>query len=345
MKRLIPFLFVLLSVTNLFSQSADSLLDVISGQAAKQLANDVFRKNMEIYTTTGKKPIILIQVENIYNSAGQVTDLSKELCTRIAYDFQNELNGTQFSTNNFTITSPYDFTSTRHQIDSVQNYDYTLTGKYTLSGNKLILNMFRLQHIHSNYQLTFKDFKYSDASLKVLKSLDTSKTSDAFQQFIDLQKENTLINNVTLTKNKNDAISIDIQGIGKVYKPLFDIEYNAKIDVKKPVYIYAFFYDPLDSKYPFIWAIENQNIQFRKGIYEDFWSQPIAFFNSGQAAQYSYIKIIASSQKIDIDKYYTRKFIEGYESVILEQDNCQTLLNDLQQLPNIQTVNLVLTFD
>lgn len=337
---------ILLTGISLFSQPENKILDEISEEFSTHLSNVVFRKNNQIYNKTGKKAVILIQVENIYNSNGQITNLSKELSYRVAYDVQKKLNSTQFKVNDFKITSPYDYTNTRSRIDSSQLYDYALVGQYFINNDDITLNRFRLSHIHSDYEVTFPDFVYLLDTVEHVRKYDSVlNSSTALQQLIDLKRDNTLIKDISLTSNQTDIPSVDIQGVGKVYKADYDIEYNLRIDIKTPVYIYAFFYDPLDEDYPFIWAIENQNIQFSKGKYDDFWSLPIAFYDTGKSAPYSYVKIIASTTKIDIDKYYTKKFLDGYEAVILEKDNCEQLISHINQFPEIQTFNLILTFD
>jgi len=346
MKKPLSLFIVLFSFSiSIFAQPANRILDEISQEFATHLADVVFKKNRKIYTVAGQKPQVLIQVENIYNSKGQITELSQELSYRVAYDFQNYLNSTQFSTNHFTVTSPYDYASTRGRIDSTQNFDYTLVGQYVVNDDDIVLNRFRLCHIHSDFELTFPDFIYILDTAEHVRKYDTVLNSaTALQQLIDLKRDNILIKNISLTNNQTDVLSVDIQGVGQVYNVDYDLEYNLRLNLKKNSYIYAFFYDPLDEDYPYIWAIENQNVEFRKGNYDDFWSSPIAFYQTGQAAPYSYVKIIASSEKIDISKYYTKKFIDGYESVILENDNCELLLRKLTQIQDIQTANLVLTF-
>ncbi|MBN2663746.1 MAG: hypothetical protein JXR68_08865 [Bacteroidales bacterium] len=346
MRRSIFFIATLFISVSIFAQPAKRILDEISAEFSVHLSNEVFKKNVKIYNTAGKKPLILFQVENIYNSNGQITELSKELSYRLAYDLQAKLNSTAFSTNDYTVTSPYDFATTRQRLDSTQMFDYTLVGQYVIGNDEIVLNKFRLCHIHSDFEVTFPDFVYLLDTVEHVRKYDTLlHSASALQQLVDLNKDNVLISEASLSYVQSDVPSVDIQGVGQVYKVEYDKEYNLRLQLKKPVYIYAFFYDPLDENYPFIWAIENQNVKFSKGNYNDFWTQPIAFYQTGQAAPYSYVKVIASSQKIDIDKYYTRKFIDGYEAVILENDNCEILLDHLSKLSDIQTINLILTFE
>lgn len=346
MRKSVFFVAVIFMSVNIFAQSANRILDEISSEFSAHLFDVIYKKNVKIYNTAGKKPLILFQVENIYNSSGQITELSKELSYRLAYDLQTKLNSTPFSTNDYTVTSPYDFATTRQRLDSTQMLDYTLVGQYVIDDDEIILNKFRLSHIHSDFEVTFPDFEYPLDSVEYIKNYDTLLLSvSALQQLIDLKKDNVFVSQASLTYLQSDIPSVDIQGVGQVYKVGYDKEYNLRLQLKKPAYIYAFFYDPLDEDYPFIWAIENQNVKFSKGNYDDFWTQPIAFYSTGKSAPYSYVKIIASSQKIDVNKYYTRKFIDGYNSVILENDNCEILLDELSKLSDIQTINLVLTFE
>lgn len=347
MKKIYPlFLLLLFSSINIFAQKNSEIFDDISYEFSDYLADRILEKGKDIQKNTDDKRTISIQVDYLYNSKGQQTQLSQELGYRIANYLQKELNNVVISRHSFKVNSPYDFDiPTDKKITSTLKQDYTLTGQYVILNNKISFTKFTLTHINSGIIYNFSDKYVFTNNHKILKEYDLKPLQpNFFKQLMDIKKDNTLLKSIHLTTNKNNVKSTIIDGIGQVYETKFDTDYNFTMNLDKDAYIYAFFYDPGDSNNPFIWVIDENNTQYKKGIYEDFLSQNLNFYKTAKSGKYNYVKLIISENKIDIEKYYTKKFIEGDESVIIENTECEQLINNLSSLNNIQTQTIILTF-
>ncbi len=346
MKKFLIIAFSIFIFQPLSAQPQNKILDEISKEFSTHLTKTIFEKRKKIYRKAGEKNFTNILVENIYNSNGQITQLSEKMSPKIAFDIQDDLNNTDFQNTNYKITSPYDYIKTKQKIDSIDNYDYSLIGQYYFDEDDIVFTKFKLCHIKTDFEITFPDFVYLLDTPEFVKKFDTlPKKADYYQKFIELFKDNIFIKEAVLTKENIKVNSNHIERIGQVYKVDYDVAYNIKLNLKEPAYIYSFFYDPIDQKHDFIWYIDNNNIKFQAEKYHNFWNAPIAFSNSGNSAQYCYLKIIATSKKINIKNFYTKKYINGYKSVIIDRDNSKKLIDKLNNLDNVQTINLVITFN
>ncbi|MBN2894061.1 MAG: hypothetical protein JXL97_19480 [Bacteroidales bacterium] len=331
---------------NLFSQEQSKVLDEISSEFSNFFANEILIKNKDIKKACNNKDTVLIHVNFLYNSNGEQTNLSKELGYRITKYLQKDLNNVILRQVFYKLSSPYDIEMpTNEEIEKTKQNDYTLTGEYSLNKSGISLSKFTMSHIHSQAEFIFKDYQVKTNSISILEELDGSSiTADPFKNLMEFKKDNVILKSVNLTKNKTEESSTEIDGIGQVYKTKYDVDYNIKLELSKNAYIYALFYDPGDTEHKFLWAIENDNTEFKKGTYEDFFAYNLNFYETVEAGQYSFVKIIISKDKIDIDKYYTKKFIDGYETTIIQADECIQLIDDIKTLSDIQTKTIILTF-
>ncbi len=178
-------------------------------------------------------------------------------------------------------------------------------------------------------------------NINVLREYDR-QSLNYLENFINLKKDNLILKSAYLSENQQVMPSVNIEGVGEVYDVNFDIDYNIKIDLAKDAYVYAFFYDPLDEKYPYLWYLENPNKIIKAGTYNDYLESNVSFYDTGNKGQYSFIKLIVSTEKLNIEKYLTKKYIEGYESVIITLEDCKKLTDEIKVKNNIQTKNLIL---
>ena len=348
MKKAILFLLLILSFTSFFAQQNSQIFDDISFEFSDYLSDEILKIQIEVANNIdgGNTEVISIQVDFLYNQNGQQTELSKELGYRLSNYLEQELNNVSITRHLFKVNSPYDFDlPTDEKIILTKQKDYTLTGQYTILDDKIVFSKFIISHLNSPAVFRFSDKSIVNNSAEMLKKYDTTPLQpNFFKQLMDLKKDNTLLKSINLTKNEIAEKNTYIDGIGKVFEAQYNIDYNFNIELNNDAYIYVFFYDPGDSKNNFIWAITEKNIQYKKGFYKIFLSADMYFTETIKSGKYNFLKIIVSEQKINIEEYYTKKFIDGYETVMLQNQECKQLINDIQTLNNIQTETIILTF-
>ena len=348
MKKTVLIFVLILSSISFFAQQNSQIFDNISCNFSDYLANEILRIQIDIAKKIegGNTETISIQVDYLYNENGQQTELSKELGYRITNYLEQQLNNVSLKRHNFKVNSPYDFDlPTDEKITLTKQKEYTLTGQYTILNDKINFSKFKITHINSGTVFHFEDKPIDCNSFEILKEYDNTPLQPNFyQQLMDIKKDNVILKSAYLTKNENEENHIFLDGIGQVYQTNFDVDYNLKIELNKNAYVYVFFYDPGDSENNFIWFIAEKNILYKKGIYKDFLLYDMNFYETPESSKYNYMKLIISEEKINIEEYYTQKYIDGYESIILQNQECKQLINNIKTLNNIQTETIILTF-
>lgn len=347
MKKTLLFIAILfISNYALKAQTGDILVDSVAEKIAYYFSEEMLINKFDQVLKNSNKQPITIEVEKIYNNNGQVTVLSQKLSATIAHFLSKELNASPFRRTSFIVQSPYDFTNTSQKINNSANFDYALNGTYLLSDNAIVLSQCKLTKIDNAmpFEIAFDENKIPVFDIQKLKYLDKvdNKTS-VFQQFIEFNRNNVYLSDAGLLQNSQKMPLVDF-GNQKAYLADFDVEYNMFINIKQSAHIYAFFYDPDDIENPYLWYIENTDDAFQPNDYINFYDAPFAFTRTNNPNSLTYIKIIATKDKLDINKYLTRKTIIGYESVVVESSNCQKLLTLLYSNISIQTYDLVLSF-
>ena len=346
MKKIGVLVFFTILCIQAYTQDEMVLISGISDQFSLELAKEFDIKRTDISGVVKGKEQVKIQIIKIYNSDGQQTELSKKFGSNISSSLQKYLNSVRYKKIKYLVHSPFDYTlQTGTKINSTKKNDFTLSGQYILKKDYVFFTKFKLKSINSSDEFIFKDITVKHNNFSILKKNDSLLLEPNFlDQFMDLEKENILVKNIELTQKKSIVPSLVIDGIGQVYETKFDTDYNFKIELFHDAYIYAFFYDPEDKEHPFMWYIANPNIKFKAGTYENFLSDEFNFYETPQSNKYNNIKFVFSETKIDIDKFLTKKFIDGYETTLLENDNCNKLFNLLVSKKNIQTKTIILTF-
>lgn len=329
-----------------FGQKNSNLLDQISSDFSDNLSDQILIKNTSIRKTCNKKDNINIHVNFLYNSDGIQTNLSKELGYRLTNYLQKDLNDVIIRQVYYKLCSPYDIDMpTNEEIEKTKKNDFTLTGQYIIGRNNIKFSKFTLSHITSNIEYKFEDFTVEVSNVAPLEKLDNNNLiENPLKNLMEFKKENVLVESINLTKSNLEETSTEIDGIGTVYKTQYNTDYNIKLNLAQNSYIYAFFFDPGDKEHEFLWAIENQNTIFKSGEYINFLEYNLNFYETLESGKYSYIKFIFTKEKIDINKYYTKKFIDNYETTIVEKEQCKQLINDIKKLEDVQTKTIILTF-
>lgn len=322
-----------------FTQNQDLLLDSISEKFSKQLSKEIFKKFSFLNSTTDS---LSINITLLYNQAGEQTQLSKQLGYRIDDYLQNCLNKQIIKKYFYKVSSVYKI---NQNFDQIKKYDYTLTGKYTITNNGISFTKLRMNKTKASRKIVYDDISISVPNVSILNQLNAQALEkDYFESLMNLNRENTIVKSASLVSNQTPVRVTNIDGVGQVYNCTYNTHYNFNVELAEDAYIYAVFYDPGDKQYHFLWAIDNPNIKHRTGVIKNILQDDFYFYPTKQKAVYNYIKIIASKQRIDIDKYYTKKFIDGKESTIIDKKECKKLLEDLKNMNDIQTINLILTF-
>ncbi len=348
MKKLVYFfLLTIFFINNSFAQSESEILDNIAKTFAKEAYITIWESNPEVQQATKYRDTVYVIVNFLYNDKGQQTKLSSELGYRIANYLNIELD-LRIKKITYVINSPYDFDiPSEEKLSKYKTNDFTFTGQYIIGENEIKLTKFQMKQINGNYIIPIKDQKIKEPQVNLITKYDKIILNpDIYSQFFDFKKDNTFVKSINITHNKVSVPQIKIDGIGQVYTLKYDNDYNIGVELAKNSYLYFFFYDENDQEYPFIWAIENKNVEIKKGTYTDFLDYNLNFFQTNQSEKGAYkkIKIIATKDKINIDKFYTRKFIDKEEAVFVDEKGCSQLLDQIKLLTDIQTINLILTF-
>ncbi len=346
MRYFIINLIFITFVNSSFSQEHSKIFDDISEEVSNSFGSEILANYEIINIWCGSKSDINIQMNFLYNANGEQTELSKEMGYRMTKFIQKKLNSVIIRRFDFSVNSPYDISlPTNEKIEKTKESDFTLTGAYTIHNSGITFSRFTLGHIASGNEIILKSQTVNTTQQKLLEEYDKKLLlSNPFNLLMEFNKENVILKNSLLTLNTEEEKKTQIAGIGDVYNTEYDTNYNFEIELAQDAYIYAFLYDPYDTNNNFIWYIDNQNILFNEGKYSNFYTTGIIFTNTGKTGEYSFVKFIVTKNKINIENYYIKKYIDGYEAIIIDKAGCQKLLDDIKTLDNIQTKTIILTF-
>ena len=214
--------------------------------------------------------------------------------------------------------------------------DFYITGKYQLNNeidNIKLINVKIIPNKLGNYQ-THSILSVKDTELKI-KNIESKNY---------IKELNQPISNL----NKAFWELIHWQGFGKSFemnlidtqfktisnnKLIVGNDYNISIKTEQDAYVYAFYFDPLDKNFPFIFMIypfqENQDNFISKGTNSippnySFAPDPPAY---GQV----FVQVFVSEKKIPLKFEYV-DIGGGYKAPVLKYNNCKEFLNSLNKI-------------
>jgi len=347
-KKIIVILSCLVLSFNLISQNVNLVYDDLSSKFSQKLANELLL-NISKIKQVANKDTVLVQISKIDNIDGQQTKNSHELGYRITHYLQKSLNSTTFSHIFFSFSSPY---SQNQSPSSPQyfsaDYDFFITGEYFFDDTNIYFSKFKMSHFHSPFVHSFDDYNFYNDSIDLIKNYDEDYfVEDDFERFIDFTKNSDIINDVILTYQDVEVKSSLIDRLGKVYNINYDTDYDISVELTQNAYLYIFYFDPGDLQHHYIQVItpknSTQNIILNNGINQAILPSYLFFTQSAQSADYHYIKMIFSKNKLNILKYYEKDTNIGDNFYYINQTNTQELINLLTILDDIQTFTFLLT--
>lgn len=342
MKKALSICFLVAAFYFGFSNRTHFIIDSLTNILAYKFSEEILVTYGNFFLS---KSSVNIYVDAVYSINGQKTLLSELLSNYLAQNLNKWLNKCPFVETKFVVKSKFDIFKAEQTTPNGLNF--TLIGFYSLSldENSIFFQLFKMlpqnTTVVNNISLTSLNFflgNYANLLANVNKPDDKLTI---FEQFVDYNREEAFVSDVTLMFGLTPLNVVD-WGSKKVFLANYDVSYNLRIKIlQNNSYVYCFFYDPSDVKYPFVWYVDNNSGPYSAALYNNFWAEPIAFFKTTETTQISYIKIIVSDKPLPVLDFVNRKIIDGIEAMILDSQNCKSFMEVMKKF-KVQTITLAI---
>jgi len=231
-----------------------------------------------------------------------------------------------------------------------QKADFYISGKYRIDGDYEKINIVGTQifpnnlgdypksqviPVEKNVSKKIRD----EQDKKYLKNLDEPllELNSAYEELV-----NWTGNGLDFTLEHLDADGNKLTG----YNLIIGKDYNISINLQRSAYVYAFFFDPTDTKKPYMYMLYPYDTNMDNFLSEGSHSLPPGYTYTPEPPgndEQVYFQIFVSEVKIPI-RFTYEEDENGYITAIFYEADCEDFLNKINKMDKTKISTKQLTF-